>query len=119
MMSRVDNWIPEVKESLILLSRSLNGAPRLLDGKGKVVATLPFPPAVKFEGKKRYYAHHFVQHFDMDNDGREEMLIYNEEQLWVYANRAPIVAAQIEQPKPSQSLPSPRIYNSTFYTGMQ
>jgi hypothetical protein len=120
ILSRVDNWIPELKESLILVFRSFTGPPRLYDGRGRTVATLPFPPAMTGKSGHESFTRHFVQHFDMDNDGREEMIVYNEAQLYIYSNSAAAPAtATIISPKATQGLPNPRIYNSTFYQGMQ
>jgi rhamnogalacturonan endolyase len=117
MLSKIDNWIADTPMSLLLVSRSFSAPPTLYDGSGKVVARLPFPPALQFEEGESRYSFYFTQHFDMDNDGKEEVLISNERALWIYANATPTLG--IQGGKAAQALPNPRIYNATFYTGMQ
>jgi len=117
MMTRIDDWIPQSDESLILVFRSFTQPPMLYDGKGAVVGKLPFPPAVVRGSKGAAYGKHYAQHFDTDGDGSEEILLYNERALWVYGNSAAVVGASSK--KPSQALPNPRIFNATFYMGMQ
>lgn len=117
MLSRVDNWITNAPTSLLLVSRSFKYPPTLFDGSGKVVARFPFPPANRNQNGQERYSLHFTQHFDMDNDGREEIFIYNEKALWIYRNKAKTQAIHIG--KAAQSLPNRGIFNSTFYTGVQ
>jgi hypothetical protein len=117
MLSKIDNWIADTPNSLILVSRSFSAPPTLYDGAGKVVARLPFPPAAKNQGGKVTYSFYFTQHFDIDNDGKEEVFVSNEKALWIYANTTPTLG--IQGGKAAQALPNPRIYNDTFYTGMQ
>jgi hypothetical protein len=118
MMTRIDNWIPEIQESLLLIFRSKSAPPTLYDGAGNVIARFAFQPALRKAGKTRNFNHHFIQHFDIDGDGREEILVYNERSLWTYRNKA-IASISSEVVKPSQTLPNNRIFNSTFYMGMQ
>jgi len=118
IMTRIENWIPEVQESLLLVFRSQADPPTLFDGDGDVIARFAFQPALKKKGSSKVFSHHFIQHFDVNGDGREEILVYNERSLWVYANKA-IASISSEIIKPAQTLPNPRIFNSTFYMGMQ
>lgn len=117
MLSKIDNWLADTPSSLLLVSRSVSAPPTLYDGFGKVVARLPFPPATRVQGKNTTYSFYFTQHFDMDNDGKEEVFISNEKSLWIYANTNHTLG--IQGSKAAQALPNPRIYNATFYTGMQ
>lgn len=117
MMTRIDDWIPQAEESLILVFRSFTQPPTLYDGRGALVGRLPFPPAAVYGSKGGLYTKHYAQHFDTDGDGTEEILLYNERALWVYGNSAAL-AARAGQ-KSSQGLPNPRIFNATFYMGMQ
>ncbi len=117
MLSKIDNWIADTPTSLLLVSRSFSAPPTLYDGAGKVVARLPFPPAAKMLNGTVTYSFYFTQHFDMDNDGKEEILVSNEKVLWIYANTTPTLG--IQGGKAAQALPNPRVYNNTFYTGMQ
>ncbi len=117
MMTRIDDWIPQSEESLLMVFRSFTQPPTLYDGRGAVVGRLPFPPALVRGSKGAAYGKHYAQHFDTDGDGREEILLYNEKALWVYANAAAEVGTSSR--KQSQVLPNPRIFNATFYMGMQ
>jgi hypothetical protein len=117
MLSRVDNWITNSPTSLLLVSRSFKSPPTLYDGSGRVVEKFPFPPASRITNGQERFSLHFAQHFDMDNDGREEIFIYNEKALWIYRNKAKTF--EMQGGKAAQSLPNPRIFNSTFYTGVQ
>lgn len=117
IMSRIDGWIPGIPESLVIIFRASASPPTILDGAGRVVAQLPFPPALKKKGKQETYSLHFVQHFDYDGDGQEELFVSNERALWIYSNG--VLGASTEGTKAAQTLPNPRIFNSTFYFGMQ
>jgi hypothetical protein len=118
MMSRIDNWIAGVPESLLLVFRTPSAPPTLYDGNGRIVARLPFPPSLKKpSGKANSYSFHFAQHFDYNGDGQEEIFISNERELWIYSNS--LMAFSAGAPKTPQTLPNPRIFNSTFYIGMQ
>lgn len=117
MLSRLDNWIANTPASLLLVSRSFRAPPTLYDGAGRIVEQFPFPPAARKIAGKETFSLHFTQHFDMDSDGLEEIFIYNEKSLWIYRNKAKVLG--IQGGKTRQSLPNSRIFNSTFYTGMQ
>jgi hypothetical protein len=117
MMSRIDNWIAGVPESLILVFRTPKVPPTLYDGQGRVVARLPFPPSFKKRKGQGFYTFYFVQHFDYDGDGQEEIFVSNERALWIYSNS--LLGLSSTTIKAPQTLPNPRIFNSTFYIGMQ
>ena len=117
IMSRVDNWIPGTSESLILVFRSFSKPPTLYDGLGRVVSIFPFRLARAPKTSEKKFNHHFVQHFDTNNDGAEELLVSNERAVWIYSNK--LIDPVSAHSKPPQSLPNPRVFNSTFYMGMQ
>jgi hypothetical protein len=117
MMSRIDDWIAGVPQSLILVFRTPQAPPTLYDGQGRIVARLPFPPSLKKRKGKSFYTFYFVQHFDYDGDGQEEIFVSNERALWIYSNS--LLGLSSETVKAPQTLPNPRIFNSTFYIGGQ
>jgi hypothetical protein len=117
MMSRIDNWIAGIPQSLILVFRTPQAPPTLYDGQGRVVARLPFPPSFKKRKGKTFYSFYFAQHFDFDSDGQEEIFVSNEHSLWIYSNS--LLGLSSETVKQPQTLPNPRIFNSTFYIGGQ
>jgi len=117
MMSRIDDWIAGIPESLLLIFRTPQAPPTLYDGQGRVVARLPFPPALKKRNGKEFYSFYFAQHFDLDGDGQEEIFVSNERSMWIYSNS--LLGLSSETLKTPQTLPNPRIFNSTFYIGMQ
>jgi hypothetical protein len=118
IMSQVQGWIPGIEQSLILVFRNLNSSPTLYDGSGNVVARLPFRPASKNKKSLKSESYEFVQHFDADNDGTEEIFISNERAIWIYTNSSQL-GLNSSVVKASQGLPNPRIFNATFYMGMQ
>lgn len=117
MLSRIDRWIPDAPASLLLVSRQEASPPTIYDGEGRIVAQLPFPPAKRRRDGRDHYRQHFVQHFDIGGDGKEEIIVHDHRQLWVYRNAARMSSIRVD--KPQQSLPNPRIFNATFYMGMQ
>lgn len=107
----VDGWTGPDRRSHLLLYRRACGPPVLLDGRGRLAAEFPFPPACS--GRK--WQEYFAQHFDALGDSREEILVYNARALWIYTNAA-IGPAGL--PKPQRG-PNVRLYNATFYVGRQ
>lgn len=115
IMSRVDGWDEEA--SLLLIFRQDRNMPVLINGTGTVVGRFPFPPAQRSRGNKSSLGLHFAQHFDLTGNGREEVILYNEKAIWIYANASYNSSPAIQSA--SQRLPNPRIFNATFYQGMQ
>lgn len=111
IISTVEGWTGRKGESLLLLYRRIVGPPALFNGRGELVVEFPFPPAQEAES----YKPHYVQHFDVLGDGREEILVSNSEELWVYEN-AEDPNSPIEV---NERLPNKRIYNASFYSGFQ
>lgn len=117
IMSRVDGWTGAANESLLLVFRKDATAPVLINGKGEIMVRFSFPPAKRKKNGRTLYNLHFAQHFDLTGNGLEEIIIYNEKALWIYGNAAE--RSTSAAPSTSQILPNPRIYNATFYQGMQ
>jgi hypothetical protein len=117
MMTKIEGWIPGIAENLLLIFRSKSAPPTIYDGAGRVVAQLPFQPSLRRGGTQRTFSHYFVQHFDFDSDGKEEVFVSNERSLWIYTNNA--IGLSTDGATPVQALPNQRIFNSTFYMGMQ
>jgi len=54
---------------------------------------------------------HFAQHFDIQGDAKEEILIYDHRELFIYENLADDTVTI------DNRLPQARIYNASFYSG--
>jgi hypothetical protein len=117
IMSKVDGWTGTAGESLLLVFRKDTTPPVLINGKGEIVTRFSFPPAKRKKNGSTFYNPHFAQHFDLTGNGLEEIILYNEKALWIYGNAAE--RSTSTTPSTSQMLPNPRIYNATFYQGMQ
>jgi hypothetical protein len=105
----VHGWTGRRGEDLLAVFRRAEGPPVLLNGWGEQVAEFPFYAG---EGAA---PRHFVQHFDILGDGREEILINSDDGIWIYGNGGPAP----ERIDVREGLPNPRIYNASFYIGMQ
>ncbi|HVE43182.1 MAG TPA: hypothetical protein VNM14_25125 [Planctomycetota bacterium] len=106
---RMEHWTGNPDEHFVLLYSRGFAPPCLLDGKGREVAVFPFPPAISKPGKgpngSDEYEDYYVHHVACWGDEREEVLVYNQKELWIYTNRALLEKA--------------RLYNSTYYPGRQ
>jgi hypothetical protein len=106
---RMEHWTGIPEEHFVLLYSRGFAPPCLMDGKGRTVAVFPFPPAIVSPGKgpegKDVYEDYYVHHVACWGDEREEVLVFNQKELWIYTN-----AALLEKP---------RLYNSTYYPGRQ
>ena len=67
-----------------------NAPPALLDGWGREVAVFPFPPRAVQQaagrGPQDRYTGYYVKHIDCYGDEREEILVYDENRLYIYTN---------------------------------
>jgi len=106
---RMDNWTGDPGQQHVLLYSRGFFPPCLMDGHGKAIAVFPFPPAIVEPGKgpggKDLYEDYYVHHVSCWGDEREEVLVFNQKQLWIYTNAALLEKA--------------RLYNSTYYPGRQ
>ena len=103
----VENWTGNPNENFVALNRRGNAPPALLDGWGREVAVFPFPPRAVQQaagrGPQDRYTGYYVKHIDCYGDEREEILVYDENALYIYTN-----AALRERPE---------LYNDTIYQG--
>jgi hypothetical protein len=103
----VENWTGNPNENFVALNRRGNAPPALLDGWGREVAVFPFPPRAVQQaagrGPQDRYTGYYVKHIDCYGDEREEILVYDENALYIYTN-----AALRERPE---------LFNDTIYQG--
>ena len=77
----------------------------LYDGNGKTVASFPYTGSS---------AQSFAQHADLCGDGKEEVIAYDEQKLWIFANGG----CNLDDPPAHPSLPQQfHLYNWSIYTG--
>jgi hypothetical protein len=103
----VDNWSGNPSEQFVGLYSRGYDFPVLINGRNQVVASFPFPPAITQAhigpGGRDIYDDYYAQHLDVYGDEREEILVFNHKELWIYTNAA--------------VLQKPRMYNNTYYPG--
>ena len=118
VLAAVDGWSGNKNESFLLVSRRQMANPVLLNGKGKIVAEFPIDPSSLYDKNEppKNRMKNFAQHFDMYGDGREEILINDHSKIYVYTNNEVRTNSKVST---FEGLPNARIYNATFYTGMQ
>lgn len=112
MASAVSGWSDAHDQEFLMIFRMIGNNPSLINGDGHVVAEFPFPLAGTPESGM---SKHFVHHFDILGDHREEIIIHNQQGLVVYENSEPATNAILIQ----EAIPNRRMYNSTFYIGSQ
>jgi hypothetical protein len=77
----------------------------LYDGNGKTVASFPYTGPS---------AQTFAEHADLCGDGKEEVIMYDEATLWIYANGG----CNLDDPPAKPSIPQQfHLYNWSIYTG--
>lgn len=115
-IQRIDNWDGGPGNLIALYGRWF-AQPVLLDGRGRQVAGFDFPPAILERGDGRFvpedrstapgggkiYGEHHVDHLSCWGDEREEILVYNQNGLYIYTNPA--------------LLEKPRLYNHNYFPG--
>jgi hypothetical protein len=112
MASAVSGWSDAHDQEFLIIFRMAGNNPSLVNGDGHVVAEFPFSLAGTPESGM---SKHFVHHFDILGDHREEIIIHNQQGLVVYENSDPTANSILIQ----ETLPNRRMYNSTFYIGSQ
>jgi len=101
----VENWDDKPGDLILAYRRGSSNCPTLYDGNGKTVATFPCPDS---EDTNSAY------HADICGDEREEILIRNGNNIWIYKNSADSPNARIPKHRPQPK----RLYNYTHYIGM-
>ncbi len=102
VISPVARWNAGVGDLILAYRRGGSLVPRLLDGWGRVVAEFPID---------RPTAQHFAMHADLSGDGRDEIVVWNEQEVAVFAIEFPTFTAP--PPRPAR-----RMCNWTHYSGM-
>jgi hypothetical protein len=102
---RITNWDGTGKDQ-ILSYRRTSKPPTIYDGDGNAVATFPHPGSYI----------DFVIHADLCGDEKEEVVVYNENTAWIYANGGCDLAAPPRRPALPQNR---RLYNWTIYSGWE
>ena len=114
IISSVKGWTGKKGQEYLLLFRRDNIAPQMINAKGRVIASFPFEPAIE---SRRNYGRHYAQHFDIMGDCREEIIIYNEEAIYIYSN--PKDVSTDFQCETEEPLVNKRLYRASFYSGFQ
>ena len=107
----INNW--DGNGSDMIFSYRRDGAPDgsggtgtyIYDGYDKIVASFPYSGTS---------AQSFAVHADLCGDGREEVIMYDETTIWIYANGGCDLDAAPAQPSIRQQY---HLYNWSIYTG--
>lgn len=105
VLTTVCDWDDQPRDLILAYRRGGSICPTLYDGHGKPVATFPFPNPSE---------QHFAQHADMEGDAREEIVVWNENWVYIYGNAAPCPKGM---EKSRRREPNKRLYNYTHYIG--
>jgi FG-GAP-like repeat len=100
----LNNWDGSGGDFIFSYRRGTGGA-YLYDGYQKTVATFTYPGT---------QAQNFTQHANLCGDDREEVILYDENTAWIYANGG----CDLDAPSSKPSLPQQyHLYNWSIYTG--
>jgi hypothetical protein len=105
VITMVANWDNRPGDLILSYRRGGTTPPTLYDGCGRTVAVFPFPNPE---------AQHFAQHADICDDEREEIVVWNEKDIYIYRN----AAATLDAETPARRPQTKRLYNYTHYIGM-
>jgi outer membrane protein assembly factor BamB len=106
VLTTVCDWDGQTRDLILAYRRGGSIYPTLYDGQGEPVATFPFPEPSE---------QHFAQHADLEGDAREEIVVWNENWVYIYGNAA-LCPKGME--KSHRQEPNKRLYNYTHYIGM-
>lgn len=102
---RITNWEGDGADHILSYRRTTK-PPEIINGEGKVIAT--FPHDLKGED--------LAQHADLCGDDKEEVIIYNGEKAYIYANGG----CDLDEPPRQTALPqNRRLFNATVYSGWE
>lgn len=102
---RITNWDGTGKDQ-ILSYRRTSKPPTIYDGDGNAVASFAHPGSYT----------DFVIHADLCGDEKEEVVVYNENTAWIFANGGCDLSAPPRRPALPQNR---RLYNWTIYSGWE
>jgi hypothetical protein len=102
---RITNWEGDGADHILSYRRTTK-PPEIINGQGKVIATLPHD----LKGED------LAQHADLCGDEKEEVIIYNEYKAYIFANGG----CDLEAPPRVSSRPqNRRLFNATVYSGWE
>jgi len=100
----MNNWLGDGSDLILSYHRGGQTPPTLYDGYDKVVAQFPHSGNLVDN----------VQHADICGDGKEEVIVYNESSVWIFANGG----CDLDAPPTHPSIPQQyHIYNFSEYSG--
>jgi hypothetical protein len=100
----MNNWDGNGNDFIFSYRRG-SGGTYLYDGYQKTIASFPYPGPDP---------QNFAAHADVCGDGKEEVLVYDEHTLWIYANDG----CDLNAPAAQKGLPQQyHLYNWSIYTG--
>ena len=104
-ITMVANWENRPGDLVLAYQRGGTTPPALYDGYGRTVAVFPL---------SNPEAQNYAQHADICGDDREEILIWNEKEMYIYKNADKNANPKIPEGRPQTK----RLYNYTHYKGM-
>jgi hypothetical protein len=99
----MNNWKGDGSDLILSYHRGGSTPASLYDGTGAVVASFPHSPSLT----------DLVQHADLCGDGKEEVIVYNENSAWIFSNGDCDLTAPPSHPIPQQY----HLYNFSEYSG--
>jgi hypothetical protein len=100
----MNNWLGDGSDLILSYHRGGQTPATLYDGYDKVVAQFPHTGNLVDN----------VQHANLCGDDKEEVLVYNESSVWIYANGG----CNLDDPPQHPSIPQQyHVYNFSEYSG--
>ncbi|HJX65678.1 MAG TPA: FG-GAP-like repeat-containing protein, partial [Polyangia bacterium] len=99
----MNNWKGDGTDLILSYHRGGSTPASLYDGTGAVVASFPHSNSLT----------DLVQHADLCGDGKEEVIVYNENSAWIFSNGDCDLTAPPSHPIPQQY----HLYNFSEYSG--
>ncbi len=103
VISAVNHWDADARALILAFRRGGSLPPRLVDGFGSLVAEFPISDP---------QSQHFAMHADVWADWRKEIVVWNEREIRVFTNGAPLPGGAPERQPPCG------LCNWTHYSGM-
>jgi hypothetical protein len=100
----MNNWKGDGSDLILSYHRGGQTPASLYDGTGKAVASFPHTGSLV----------DLVQHADLCGDGKEEVIVYNENSAWIFSNGP----CNLDDPPAHPSIPQQyHLYNFSEYSG--